>query len=206
MIRISLKNILSPKAEARGMIESLIRDLGESVFIDDATGQTLLGTKSDAYAKEVPIRNETEIIGWVRGEDRVKLIATVMQAWVQKELERKKLANEVLSLYQELNLIFNFSEELAQTIGQKEIAAIAIAEARRLIKSDLGLLILWDEESGHIEVPAAFGKPIFDESRLNDIPQILESLNPSTGSEIVGDLSSLRGQGLIDSDVQSLIY
>ena len=35
---------------------------------------------------------------------------------LQKEAERKNLGNEVLNLYQEINLIFNFSEKLAQTI------------------------------------------------------------------------------------------
>ncbi|MFI5152501.1 MAG: adenylate/guanylate cyclase domain-containing protein [Chitinophagales bacterium] len=206
MLRISLKNILSPKSEPRGLIELLIRNLNASMFIEDLMGQVLLGTKSDAYAHEESIRNESDVIGWIRGDDKVTLIASIIQAWIQKELERKKLANEVLSLYQELNLIFNFSEELAQTIGQKDIARIALAEARRLVKSNLGLIILRDEDSGNIEVPAAFGKSIFDESKLDSIPRILESLNPNTGSEIVGDLSSLKDEGLIDPDIQSLIY
>ena len=37
----------------------------------------------------------------------------------KKEFERKKLGNEVLMLYQEVNMIFNFSDKLAQTINPK---------------------------------------------------------------------------------------
>ena len=50
------------------------------------------------------------------------LIASLINGWIQKEPEKKKLGNEVLLLYQEVNLIFNFSEKLAQTIGQSNIA------------------------------------------------------------------------------------
>ncbi len=50
-------------------------------------------------------------------------------------------------LYQEVNMIFNFSDKLAQTIGQHSIADITLDEAGRLIKSENGLILLWDEEA-----------------------------------------------------------
>ena len=53
---------------------------------------------------------------------------------MQKEAERKKLGSEVLTLYQEVNLIFNFSEKLAQTIGQNSIAEITLGEATAINK------------------------------------------------------------------------
>ena len=69
--------------------------------------------------------------------------------------------------YQEVNMIFNFSEKLALTIGQNSIAEITLDEARRLIKSDNGLIILWDDETNKIEILASSGQSVFDEEKLN---------------------------------------
>ena len=96
---------------------------------------------------------------------------------VQKETERKKLGSEVLTLYQEVNLIFNFSEKLAQAIGHKAIADITLGEARRLIKSDNGIIVLWDEESNQIEILASSGEPVFNEEKLKSNVELLLHLS-----------------------------
>ena len=50
-----------------------------------------------------------------KGDDNAIIIAAVLNFHTKRSRE-KKTGSEVLNLYQEVNLIFNFSEKLAQTI------------------------------------------------------------------------------------------
>ena len=44
-------------------------------------------------------------------------------------------------MYQEINLIYNFSERLAQTIDAPAISEITLEEAGRVINSNSGVVI-----------------------------------------------------------------
>ena len=94
-----------------------------------------------------PVQLDEEIIGWVKGDEKAEFIASLLSLLAQKEMEKKKLGSEVLALYQEVNMVFNFSDKLAQAIGPAAIAEITIEEAMHLIKFNSGLVVLWDENS-----------------------------------------------------------
>jgi adenylate cyclase len=206
MARINLKNILSEKSDSFTLVNSLVRELNASVFIEDASEKVLFGKNNVTASIEEPIQLEDEIIGWVKGDDKVTVIASLINFLIQKEAEKKKIAGEVLMLYQEVNMIFNFSEKLAETIGQNAIAAITLEEAGRLIKSDNGLILLWDETGARIEVLASSGKPLFDEEKLKKNTDLLVNIYQSGQSDILSNLGPLREAGLILPEVQSLIY
>jgi adenylate cyclase len=206
MSRISLKNILSGKTDAFDLVSSFIEELNASVFIEDIHQKVLLGRFIETATSSEAIRLDDEIIGWVKGDQKVSIIASLLNSIIQKESEKKKIGSEVLMLYQEVNLIFNFSEKLAQTIGQNSIAGITLEEAGRLIKSEFGVIIMLDEESNKMEVLASTGKPLFDEEKLNRNRELLAGLAQSGQSEIMGDLSILRNAGLIKTEIHSLIY
>jgi adenylate cyclase len=206
MPRINLKNLLSTRTEAHVLLSALIRQLDAPVFIEDQQQKIILGEKTDQASMGEPIYNEEEIIGWVRGNEKVSLIASLVNEWVRKELEKKKLGNEVLLLYQEVNQIFNFSEKLARTIGQSSIASITLEEAKSLIKSDLGLILLWSEDSLKVEMPASFGRPVFNEEKWQTEPEQILRLFNSGQSDIIGDLTEIKNAGLILPEIQSIIY
>jgi class 3 adenylate cyclase len=206
MAQINLKNILSGKSEAFALVTLLLKELNAAVCIEDNAQKILVGepdTKSD-HAEA--LKCDEEIIGWVKGDEKVKPIASLINLLIRKETEKKKLGSEVLMLYQEVNLIFNFSEKLAQTIGHQAIAGITLDEASRLIKSDSGLVVLWDEKSNDIEVLSAFGKSLIDQKKLTANINLLINIARSGQSEIVGDLSGLKNAGLIPPEVQTLVY
>jgi len=203
MLRINLKNILSPRSDAYALTTGLIGQLDSSVYIEDDNGRILAGVKSADSSERRPIKIEEEIIGWVNGNIGSEWIASFLNAWVQKELERKKLGNEVLTLYQEVNMVFDFSEKLARTIGPEAIAAITLEEARQLIRSDKGAIILWNGLSRRIEIPASFGEPMFDLTRLQNISGFPESFQQS---EITDEPSRFHNTGLIVDGIQSIVY
>ncbi|MBS1932528.1 MAG: GAF domain-containing protein [Bacteroidetes bacterium] len=205
MPRINLKNILK-SSEITALLSSLAANLNASVFIEDDAQRILFGKATEQPANKEPLKAEEEIIGWVKGDDNTTTIASLINILLQKEIERKKLGNEVLMLYQEVNMIFNFSEQLAQTIGQNSIASITLDEAMRLIKSDNGLIVLWDEKTNQLEVLASSGKLFAGKEKLNANVDLLLHISHSGQSEIVGDVSALKEAGLIMPEVQSLIY
>jgi class 3 adenylate cyclase len=202
MPRISLKSLLSPKGENYGLLTEIIRQLDASISIEDSGGQVLLGQSHTGSMVEDSLVNEDEIIGSVKGDDKAEIIAALINGWIRKESERKRLGNEVLTLYQEVNMVFDFSEKLAQTISQKDIATIALEEAHRLIKSDRGQIILWSED-GKADIPASYGETIFQESTVKTNPAIRSLFSLS---EIRGELVSLKDMGWIAADIESLLY
>lgn len=206
MARINLKNILSEKTESFALISSLLEELKADVFIEDASKKILLGLPTSDVIIEQPLKLEDEIIGWVKGDDKVPLISSLVNLLIQKEAEKKKIGSEVLMLYQEVNMIFNFSDKLAQTIGQHSIAEITLDEAARLIKSESGLILLWDEETHQFNTLASTGKSLFNEEQLKTNVDLLVHITHSGQSDIVGDLSPLKEAGLVLPEVQSLIY
>jgi adenylate cyclase len=206
MARINLKNILSTKSETFALISSIISDLKAEVFIEDDQGKVLLGIPAISSTRREAIKLEEEIAGWVKGDDKVVLVASLINLLIQKEVEKKKVGSEVLMLYQEVNMIFNFSEKLAETIGQHSIALITLDEAERLIKSDRGAIILWDEQKENIELTSSTGKPLFYQDQLKINMDWLTGIVQSGHSDIVTDLTALRETGLILPDVESLIY
>jgi class 3 adenylate cyclase len=121
-------------------------------------------------------------------------------------MEKKKLGSEVLSLYQEVNMVFNFSDKLAQAIGPAAIAEITVEEAMRLVKSDSGFVTLWDESSNSLQVLAAAGDELFNKERLNANAALMLKIGLSGRSDIMSDLTTLKDSGAISPTVQSLMY
>ena len=134
------------------------------------------------------------------------MIADLLAHLAQKEAEKKKLGTEVLNLYQELNVIYNFSEQLTQTIDPDVIAQLTLEQAVHSIPSHSGVIVLWNEEKKQLMIPAKSGELLFNEEEIRNHPGILLKIGLSGQSEIITDLSTLKEKGIIENDVHSLIY
>ena len=206
MARINLKNILSAKTESYALLCSLIEELEAALYIEDGAGKILIGKGTEPVSVEAAIRLDGELIGWVRGDDKVRLVASLLDLLVQKESDRKKLGSEVLMLYQEVNMIFNFSEKLAHAIGQASIAEITLVETARLIKSDSGLLFLWDQPQSETVQPFTFGESLLNPNILTVAHTLLSHIAASGQSDILSELSALKESGALAPQTQSLMY
>ena len=206
MVKLSLKNIVGKKNESNVIISSLIEELQANVWIEDETGKILLGDPQESPKNQLPIQPEDQILGWVKGDEKGKIIASLITHLLQKESEKKKLGSEVLTLYQDVNMIFNFSEKLAQTIDPPSIAKITLDEVLHLIKSDNGVVVLWDESSRTLKVIASAGELFFDEEKVNNNRSLLLNIVLSGQSEIIGDISALKNAELILPQVKTVLY
>jgi adenylate cyclase len=206
MARVSLKNIVGKKNEVNIAVLALVDQLNEATWIEDENGELLLGSPTETSQSSFPVNLDDEIIGWVKGDERSIMIANLLGYLAQKEAEKKKLGTEVLSLYQELNVIYNFSEQLTQTIDPDVIAQITLEQAIHSIPSHSGVIVLWNEEKKHLMIPAKSGEQLFNEEQLRNNPGILLKIGLSGQSEIITDLTLLKEKGIIENDVHSLIY
>ena len=206
MARISLKNIVGKKTETRSAIPTLIDGLKCQLWIEDEKGNILAGDKKESALLEYPVRFENEVIGYVKGDEQVYIIGGLLDLLVQKEGEKKKLGTEVLNLYQEINLIFNFSEKLAKTIDAPAICAITLEEATHVIRNNDGVIVLWDEKDKRLNVVAATGEEFFHSEVINLNATLLSKIIISGQSEIITDTSLLVENGIVLPEIQSIIY
>ena len=202
MAKISIKNILGKNNEIAGIIGSL----NITVWIEDETGKLLFGLPQEGKTNATAVKLEDELKGWVKGNEQSVVIARLLTHLLQKESEKKKLGSEVLNLYQEINMIFNFSEKLAQTIEADSIASATLAQARHIIHSNAGVVVLWDENSKQLQVAASSGELFVDTEKINDHLTVLSGLIRSGQSEIISDSSSLKAAEIISTGIQSIIY
>lgn len=202
-----MKNILSKKSEVAALVLSLIRDMNARIFIEDDQGRFLLGDEAiDSPQHQAPVRIQEEILGWVKGDEKSSSIASLLCIIAQKEFDRKSLGSEVLVLYQEVNMVFNFSDKLAQAIGPEAIAQITVEEAMRLIHSVGGVVVLWDESKKQLQIPASAGIELFNKEQISTHVSLLVRIGLSGQSEIMDDLSPLKDAGIIAQEVHSIIY
>jgi class 3 adenylate cyclase/Asp-tRNA(Asn)/Glu-tRNA(Gln) amidotransferase C subunit len=206
MARVSLKNIVGKKNEINSAVLALMDQLKEATWIEDENGKLLLGDPTETPGSSFPVNLDNEIIGWVKGDEKSLMIANLLAYLAEKEAEKKKLGTEVLSLYQELNVIYNFSEQLTETIDPDVIAQLTLEQAVHSIPSHSGVIVLWNEEKKQLVVPARSGEQLFNEEQLRNNPGVLLKIGLSGQSEIITDLSLLKQKGIIENDVHSLIY
>ncbi|MCC7402579.1 MAG: GAF domain-containing protein [Chitinophagaceae bacterium] len=206
MPKLSLKNIFDNRTGSAATILSLIEQLQAPVRIEDESGKVLLSFGSVTEKYRHPLHLGGEIIGWVTGDEKSSFISELLHLLLQKESERKKLGSEVLNLYREVNMIFDFSEKLAQTIDANSISQVTLDEASRVIRSNNGVIILWNEKTGRLQVVASIGELFFDEEMINSNLNLLQSIIFSGHSEIISDASDLKKAGVVVPQVQSVIY
>lgn len=206
MTQPTLKSLLGKKNETADWLLSW-QEMAKTEFsVEDDQNKFLLGTKMDTAQPAYPVLLEGEISGWVKGAPQAASIARLLTLLLHKEAEKKKLGTEVLNLYQELNVIYNFSEKLTETIDPDVIAGLTLEQAMHSIPSRSGVLVLWNEELKQLTIPAQSGEPLFHIEQLRNHPGLLLKIGLSGQSEIINELSVLKEKQIIEDEVRLLIY
>ncbi len=206
MAQPTLKSLLGKRSETTAWLQSSTEMTGTDIVVEDIQHNILFGTSPGDEQSSYPVTLDGEISGYVKGKDNAAIIASLLSLMLQKEAEKKKLGTEVLNLYQEMNVIYNFSEKLTETIDPDVIAQLTLEQAIHSIPSHSGVIVLWDEGNRQLTIPATSGEPLFNEERLRINSGVLLKIGLSGHSEIMSDLSVLKEKGIIETDVQSVIY
>lgn len=162
MTRPELGRLIGRRRDAIAMLQSLTAAVsnGAPVAVTELDGRLVHGSSVDPDASRYPVTLNDVHVGWVAGSPHAASIAAVLSHLVAREAERKQLGTEVLHLYREINLIYNFSEKLAALLDLDAVAAMTLEQARHLIVATEGAVVLRDDDSGDLRPLASFGEPL----------------------------------------------
>jgi sigma-B regulation protein RsbU (phosphoserine phosphatase) len=157
MSRAGLKQLIGRSPEARALIDAMSAAPGCGVAVEDTDGKLLHGARSEGHSQRHAVSSGAAALGWVSGTDGSSTVAALLGHLATKEIERKALGAEVLHLYREINLIYNFSEKLAALLDVERVASLTLQQARQMIVATDGVIMLLDEASGELTSVAGFG-------------------------------------------------
>ena len=193
MAEISLKSILSPRKNITAHLQRLLAALGGGIGVEDERGRHLIGIAEADQTTRCPVTVEGQVFGWVSGTGPVEEVAGLLTNYVARETEKKKLGLEVLNLYREINLIYNFSEKVATAFSPSAIARIALSEAGQIIKFRSAAVVLWDDEKNTSGIIAQSGPLFFNEADLLDQHHFIQSLITNGQAKIIARQPELTG-------------
>lgn len=187
---IKLKR-LCQKGNAAKLIQRFIAERAGPLGVLDINCECLLGDGTASGRQAIALDADTTL-GWVCGEDAdAALLSAFISYMAQKELESKLLAQETLSKYKELTLLYELGEKIAACMDIDELARLTLDEARRLLPTgkDIHLGILLDgEEEGQLAVCAGQGELFPIGAKLLAIDGITRQVLASGNTEIVNEV------------------
>jgi two-component system, NtrC family, sensor kinase len=197
MTPASLKKLVFRKELA--LVKEIVNAIDPSVSIQGTDGQVMLGDVTQAQSQRFPIQLDGQILGWVNGDHRAAAIANLIGNLAYRELEKRTLAHELLGKYKEITLLFNISEKIIDSLDIQAIATLLLDEARSLLKSESGTLLLLRDGTPVLENIAAFGEDLSFKKSIALGEGILGNIIQAGRGEIINDIFSdprhLIGQG-----------
>ena len=116
------------------------------------------------------------------------------------------MGKEVLQLYREINLIYDFSEQLASTIDPPGISRIALQQAKKLIVCDAGRVLLFKEDTKSIVPLAQIGQTTRDEQIIAFQEEIVDRFLAEAKADIISDTTVDQRTKDIPTRLTSLLY
>lgn len=188
MSSINLGKLLK-KRQFAPIITRLIAVLATPVLIKDIDNVVLMATEGSVEGRNYPVNVQGETIGYICGDEKTALLASLLSYHADIEFERKNLGNETLHKYKEITLLYEMADRIPACMDRKEIAAYLIEQIRQVITFSAISLFLWDKETGLLETIYSDGNEFLTGSQI--APKgILGSVFKSGKGEIVNDVTS----------------
>lgn len=204
---VSLKRLIKKGKDTHEIFMEILNLFPERIGVYDGTGALILGVSIENPSENVKITLDDEIIGWVDGGKQARVFAKLLQQYAAKENERKTLGQEVLTIYREINVIYDFSEKLAKTIDPDDIAKIALEEANHLINAKGGIIILINQdEEKKIDLISKSGNEFITEQDLNNSNCFFNNIENIESAEIINETKSDFRFSSLAEKINALIY
>ena len=154
----AIRNILKKDADTLVLLENLSKQLKVEVGVRSYNSALLWGSETE-FANAYPLSNNNiNFATLYSSNEQGKLLADLLIILVKKELEKKRIGNEVLGLYREINMIYDFSDLLSEKIDEKSLAEIALREASQIINATHGLFLIYDSDHDKVIELSSFGE------------------------------------------------
>ena len=160
---------------------------------------------SENYPHAFEIKDgEEKIASFYSDNENGKYLCDLISLLVKKELDKKKIGNEVLGLYREINMIYDFSEMISEKIDVESIAKTALTEASKIIDSTFGLFLMYDSETDLIKEIVSFGYSS-SKNGSQEIQNIAYKKIISTGTSSIINSQQLSEHPML-SHLKNLMY
>lgn len=206
MPSVRLKRLLVRNKETNTLFSRLLDLSAERIGVEDCHGELLLGVKIENPKGRHPIQLKEDILGWVYGGEQAGILAGLLTHFAAKERERKTLGQEVLTMYREINVIYDFTEKLARTIDPGSIAKVALEQANHLINATESAIILKKENNGSLEVVCAAGAGTINAESLVDRSSPFYKINDFASAEILNEVNKDLNYHNLSEAIASVIY
>jgi class 3 adenylate cyclase len=180
----ALKHVLKDKKTGL-LLHELGMELDLECCISDEHQTVIWGDKSEFSLRFPLVDDDVEYAYLHSNQHKAALIADLLSSLVSKDLEKKKIGNEVLGLYREINMIYDFSEKLSETIEEGSIAEMALSEASQIIEATHGLFLIYDAEHDKLNILSAFGEDPDREKNIEEQSHLLKELIKRGTSAVV---------------------
>jgi signal transduction histidine kinase len=157
MIPINFRKLVSQK-EFLTILTQLETDMGTAICIEDVDGKPLIGINHHLCPHRYPVKLEEEIIAWVIADQKTATIAALVSYLAQQQYEKKAVTKELLDKYEEIDLFQDLSTQVTASLDVKEIARLVIEEAKTLIKSTSGAILLLDDNTSWLKILWEYGQ------------------------------------------------
>ena len=205
MVGVNLRKIVLKKELS--LVQDFIDIIDPNASIQSAEGHLILKSNfSNPTTHRYPIKLDGRIIGWVNGNEKAEVIAKLLAQLAYRELEKITLAQELLSKYKEITLLFNLSEKIIDSPDVQEVASLVLEEAQQLLKSRNGILLLRQENTNLLERLASFGPDcLLGQQATSFGKSVIDAIVETGRGEIVNDVLLEPCRGPSQSGVTSLI-
>ncbi|MBD2194971.1 MULTISPECIES: ATP-binding protein [Calothrix] len=157
MISINFPKLVSQK-EFQTLLTQLETDMGTNIYIEDVAGKPLIGVNHGLNSQKYPIKVEEEIIGWAIADQKTASIAALVSYLAQQQYAKKAVTKELLEKYEEIDLFQDLSTQVTASLDVQEIAQLVIEEAKNLIQSTSGAILLLNENTNWLRIIWEYGQ------------------------------------------------
>jgi serine phosphatase RsbU (regulator of sigma subunit) len=193
---IKLKRLCQKEPLAR-MVSGLVHDASLGILaIVDADEKVIFGEANPQEPRHAISQENGEAVGWVYGLQNAQHLAQWLSFAAQKELESKALAQETLSKYKELTLLYELGEKVSACLETAQLTQLALVESQRLLPSGKTLqigVLLTDAAQKSAIVHAGQGELFVSGAAIEPLDGITQRVVLSGNSEIINDIAADSG-------------
>ena len=173
----ALKYVLQKDKDSIALLKQSASLLKLDFLVVDHTNKVLWGDASDQYDYTADFVGDSIPLGIFKASNAEgKYLFDLIRTLLCKEFEKKRIGKEVLSLYREINMIYDLSEMISEKIDTTSIAEIALQESSQIIGSTHGLFLMYDPDEDKVIELSSFGENPNSKRNIRSQNEVLKNL------------------------------
>ena len=204
MIPINFQKFLNQK-DTKYLLENIFTTVETPLYILDKDGNILLGSYQQELTEKYPIEFSGTIFAWVIGNYKALTIARLLSFLIKKEIEKKTLANELLERYEEIDLFYELSTQITNSLNLNQIAQLVLERIKQSIECNIGVFLLLESETGILKPLAQYGNFSCFQSPITLGEGVLGEIIQTGKGKIINNICDYLKCDNYDKEISSLI-